>query len=300
MVRSPGPELSTDELKRFIDQVIELGAVSIGLAEGDPLLRDDTVELVRYVNKERSTVSIFTPGLLLTEDLAEELKKAGLYAVIIGFCSPIASEHDKIRKLKGAFRKAGQSIKNALQAGIFVSMHCHANPWLVDTGRLEGLYKLARELGVHEFTVWESIPTWYYRGKEEIMLNGRHREYLLSMYRRINSSPVGPRMFLMTFFEGPDFLGCMAGRRWLNLVDSGDITPCIYTPISFGNIKEEKVSTIWDRIRKHPQYKQPKPSCMMLDSGFRKRYIEKIPEGTWLPIRIEELEKILKSETCNG
>ncbi|NYT00712.1 MAG: radical SAM protein [Methanocellales archaeon] len=287
MVQSPNEELSTDELKDFIDQVIGLGAISIGFAEGDPLLREDLVDLVRHVDKDKAIASVFTPGILLTEEKAVELKTAGLYAAIIGLRSPISGEHDTARGVKGAFEKATISMKNAVKAGLYVSMHTHANPGLIESGKLEGLYDLASQLGVHELTVWEGVPTWSYMNNERMMLNDDHRKQILDMYRRVNSTPEGPRMFSMTFFESPKLFGCMAGRRWLNLVDSGDLTPCTYMPISFGNIKEEGVKDIWDRIRKFPEFRC-KRSCLMLDPEFRSKYIKKIAKSETLPIHIEK------------
>ena len=290
MVRSPGVELTAEELKDFIDQVIELGAISIGFAEGDPLLREDLVDLVKHVDKDRAMASIFTPGILLTEEKAVELKRAGLYATIIGLRSPIPAEHDAARGFKGAFEKVIQSMKNAVNAGLYVSMHTHANPSLIESGKLEGLYDLASQLGIHELTVWESIPTWGYRDREKMMLNDGHRKHILEMYRKVNSAPEGPRMFSMTFFESPNLFGCMAGRRWLNLVDSGDLTPCAYVPISFGNIKEERVRDIWEKMRRCQEFKR-KRSCLMLDPEFRSKYIKNIPENATLPIQIETLER---------
>ncbi len=289
MVQSPNEELTTEELKDFIDQLIDLGAISIGFAEGDPLLREDLVDLVRHVDKDKAIASIFTPGILLTEEKAAELKKNSLYATIIGLRSPIPAEHDAARGVAGAFKKAIGSMKNAVNAGLYVSMHTHANPSLIESGKLEGLYDLASQLGVHELTVWESIPTWSYMDKEGIMLNDDHRNHILDMYRRVNSTPEGPRMFSMTFFESPDLFGCMAGRRWLNLVDSGDLTPCTYMPVSFGNIKEERVKDIWERMRKFPEFKR-KRSCLMLDPEFRSKYVKKIPKSATLPIHIEKLD----------
>ncbi|MDD3421566.1 MAG: radical SAM protein [Methanocellales archaeon] len=286
MVQSPSEELTTGELKDFIDQVIDLGAISIGFAEGDPLLREDLTELVEHVDREKAIASVFTPGILLTEEKAAELKRAGLYAVIIGLRSPIPAEHDKARGVKGGFEKATQSMKNAVKAGLYVSMHTHANPDLIESGKLEGLYDLAAQLGVHELTVWEGIPTWGYMGNEGMMLNESHRKRILDMYRRVNSTQEGPRMFSMTFFESPNLFGCMAGRRWLNLVDSGDLTPCTYVPISFGNIREESVKDIWGRMRKFPEFRR-KRSCLMLDPEFRSKYFKEIPK---LPIHMGKLD----------
>ena len=74
-------ELKTEEIKRVVDEALDLGACIITFTEGDPLLRDDIFELIRHVDPERAVVNMFTPGLEMTPDKAEMLKDAGLYNI---------------------------------------------------------------------------------------------------------------------------------------------------------------------------------------------------------------------------
>ena len=41
----------------------------------------------------------------------------------------------------------------------------------------------------------------------------------------------------------------MAGRGLINVESSGIITPCMFLPIKLGNIKKDKISTVW---KSHP------------------------------------------------
>ena len=63
----------------------------------------------------------------------------------------------------------------------------------------------------------------------------------------------------------------------------GDVTPCDFTPLCFGNIRKEPLKVIWRRIREHPAYYAKNMRCRMQSTWFRKRYIHKIPEGSKLP-----------------
>lgn len=266
-------ELKTKDVKNFIEQVQDLGAITIGFAEGDPLLREDLFELIDCVDKKKSIASVFTPGPLLTDEVAAKLKERGIYAVITGIKSQIAEEHDAARGQKGAFDKAVKGMKNAVENGLYVSMHTHATPKLVESERLAGIYDLASKIGVHELTIWESHPTWNYKDRKEIILEDKHRKVIRELYRKANTSKEGARIFYNDVFESPELFGCMAGRRWLNLIHSGDLTPCTYVPISFGNIREESVETIWRRMCRFSEFRR-KRSCVMLDEEFRSKYID--------------------------
>ncbi len=280
-------ELQTKEVKGFIAQVQDLGAITIGFAEGDPLLREDLFELIDYIDKKKSIASVFTPGPLLTNEVAAKLKEHGIYAVITGIKSPIPGEHDAARGFKGAFDKAVKGMKNAVENDLYVSMHTHATPKLVESGKLTKIYKLASKIGVHELSIWEAHPTWSYKDRKELILDDGHRREIMKLYQGANSSKEGPRIFYNAVFESPELFGCMAGRRWLNLIHSGDLTPCTYVPISFGNIREESVERIWGRMCQFRAFRR-KRSCVMLDDEFRSKYVDNFSVSE-LPINYKDI-----------
>ncbi len=88
----------------------------INLVGGEPLMRQDLTEIISSVNKDLSTVILFTNGWFL-EEKASELKKAGLDGVYISIDSSIENEHDRLRQRKGLFRKALAGLKKAKKIG---------------------------------------------------------------------------------------------------------------------------------------------------------------------------------------
>ena len=75
-------EIDTKGGVRIVDELYEMGAKWFGLSGGEPLLREDLIEIVKSVD-DRSTAFMFTSGYGLTEEKAKELKKAGLFGVMI-------------------------------------------------------------------------------------------------------------------------------------------------------------------------------------------------------------------------
>jgi cyclic pyranopterin phosphate synthase len=78
----PSKELTTDEICEIIKIASNLGIKKIKLTGGEPLLREDIVEIVRRIAPLVDEVSMTTNASLL-EDKADELKKAGLKRVNI-------------------------------------------------------------------------------------------------------------------------------------------------------------------------------------------------------------------------
>ncbi len=242
LVKNDGEgELSKEEIFRVIDQALEMGACIITFTEGDPLLRDDIFELIRHVDPEKAVVNLFTPGLELTMLKAEQLRDAGLYNLLIGVYSADPEYHDQLRDLPGAHSKAVEAIEVALRAGLMVTMAAHIKSGQVD--RIPELYKFATDLGVQELSVWEGMP----QNPEEKLTQIEH-EKILTLYKKINSTPGGPRIFASTYFEG-QMLGCMAGRRWLHVGVDGNVRACPYLSGSYGNVLESSLKDIWKIVR---------------------------------------------------
>jgi MoaA/NifB/PqqE/SkfB family radical SAM enzyme len=246
LIKEGEGELSKEEIFRVIDQALEMGACIITFTEGDPLLREDIFELIHHVDPQKAVVNLFTPGLELTAEKAEQLREAGLYNLLIGVYSSDSEIHDQVRGLPGAHAKAMEAIKIALQAGLMVTMTAHIN-----SGQVEGipdLYQLACDLEVQELSIWEGLP----RSCED-QLTQLDREKILTLYRKINSTPGGPRIFASTYFEG-QMLGCMAGRRWLHVGVDGSVRACPYLDGSYGSVLESSLQDIWKAIRESKEF----------------------------------------------
>ncbi len=242
LIRDGEGEMSFDGIKRVIDQALDLGCCIVTFTEGDPLLRDDIFDLIKHIDPERAVANLFTPGLDMTVEKAVKLREAGLYNLIIGVYSTSPEEHDRIRGVPGAHVKALEAIRMALDAGLMVTMSCHIKSGEVD--RIPDLYRLAAELGVHELSVWEGMP----RTPDE-KLTLIEREKIVEIYKRINSTPGGPRMFANTYFEG-QMLGCMAGRRWIHVAVDGSIRGCPYLQESYANVNEVSLKDAWKVLRR--------------------------------------------------
>jgi MoaA/NifB/PqqE/SkfB family radical SAM enzyme len=274
-------ELDTGTIKRIIDEALELGTLIITFTENDPLLREDVFELIEFVDKKRAIVNCSTWGTDFSKETALKLKEAGLHSLMVGVYSTDPEKHDALRNSAGAYERAISTIKLALEAGLLVVMTTHASP--SNMRELPALYALASELGVHEFSVWESMP----KNRDEPVISDRDRKAILEMYRRINSDPEGPRMFANTYFEG-QMLGAMAGRRWMHVTADGDVKPSPYPPFRFGNVKEVPLKEIWQRIRSYPYFQRQKSLSPMHDPEFMK-FVDKIPEEAKLPYPFEEI-----------
>jgi len=111
-------EMTPDEIKRVVSVISSFGIGKIKLTGGEPLIRDDIIEIVRKINEVSgvSEVSMTTNGTLL-KDLAEPLKDAGLTRVNVSLDTLDAETYRMITGVN-ALESAIRGVKSAVKAGL--------------------------------------------------------------------------------------------------------------------------------------------------------------------------------------
>lgn len=113
---SAGEELRSQEIKRIVEVARQVGISKVKLTGGEPLLRQDIVEIVEAISPLMRDVSITTNGTLLKE-FSKDLKGAGLNRVNISLDSLNPEIYKKIVG-KDILQDAIDGICSAVDAGL--------------------------------------------------------------------------------------------------------------------------------------------------------------------------------------
>ncbi len=266
-----GDILDGDLIRRIISEALDLGTYLVTFDGGEPMLRRDLPELVASVD-DRAVATSFTSGYALTEDLALKLKRSGLYAVRVSIDSPIEEQHDRFRGRDGAFRDAIAGVKNSLKSGLLVDLFMVVSPYNID--QLEDAYDLASMLGVHELSLYEIVAVGRWKEHQDEVLSSSDIKRLCDFHKIKNRLGDGPRVTALPYLLSPPMFGCFAGRRWMHVDASGEVMPCAYMPLSFGNVKTSSLESIWHKMSGYRWFKH-RCSCQMKDKEFRGAHFEK-------------------------
>ncbi|HWT76336.1 MAG TPA: radical SAM protein [Mobilitalea sp.] len=146
--------LSTEDWIKIIDKCRDSGIPMLTFTGGEPLTRPDIVELVKHA--EWFVTRLNTNGYLLTKELAYDLQKASLDGIQITLYSHDSRIHDALVGKEGAFERTLGGIKNALAAGLSVSI----NTPLVEKNRdFAKTIRFVHELGIGCIGCSSLIPT---------------------------------------------------------------------------------------------------------------------------------------------
>lgn len=260
-------KLAPETVKSAIDQVLEMGTTFVIFDGGEPLTYSDLEDLITYVDPEKAIAGMFTSGVGLSEERANSLKEAGLYSLTVSFDSAYEDKHDYVRGRKGVFKNAVEAVKNGIKAGLLVNIYVVLSRDNVN--ELEELYALASELGVHELSFYEIVPTGRWMDHASEILTPKDLRIFDNFVSRAREKE-GPRIFPIP--QVMKTTGCMAGRKWLHITPEGDILPCACIPIPYGNVHRDRIKDVWKKIREDPAYNAK--CCLMRNPEFREKYLK--------------------------
>jgi MoaA/NifB/PqqE/SkfB family radical SAM enzyme len=282
--------MTTEQAKTIIRQSEAAGVVTVVFTGGEPMLRKDLYELISYVNKDEAVALIFSNGIMLSEENVRKLKDAGLWGICVSIDSPDAEAHDALRKVPGCFQKATAGLKRAKEAGIMTAISTYATPERLRTGQIQQMIKLSEDVGVDELIIFDVVPTGRLLKQDaRFLLSPEDQKELCRIEEEQNAKHVPPQIITQAHVNGPTGVGCYAGWCQFYVTAYGDMTPCDFTPVTFGNVIEEDVDTVWAKMTAHEAYCKRSNHCRMQDPEFRAKFIDRIPVSGPFPFPASNL-----------
>lgn len=256
-----GDPMDTSAILRIIGELQQMGVVWLGLTGGEPLLNPDIVQLVRKAS-EKCAVKLFTTGCGITSSLASELRQAGLFSVSVSLDHWDPEIHDRGRGCAGAYSEALRAIGVFRSEGIDTGVSAVLSG---DTLSVEGSQRFLAflaTLGINEAWISEIKPSgresWGGRG----VCAESDRTALTALQDRYNRRN-GMTVNYLGHFEGEGHFGCNAGTRMIYVDAFGEVSPCVFTPLSFGNVRTRSVSEVWSDMS---SLFQPSSSCFAIEN----------------------------------
>ncbi|HIP22789.1 MAG TPA: radical SAM protein [Rhodobacteraceae bacterium] len=254
-------ELGTDELKRVLSEIAEVGPEAmVVLTGGEPMLRRDLPELARHASDAGLMVVVGTNGMLLREDRIKALQEAGVAGVGISVDSLTPETHDEFRGKRGAWAKTMQGIDASKAADMPFQIHFSATDETAD--EIDDMVAFARDVGAMVLNVFFMVCT----GRGEKYSGISPEKYDLVLRRVAKAAKNEPRLMVrakcaphfkriamemdpewpITAAHGYDAGGCIAGTHYARVAPNGDVTPCPYMDNVAGSVKTASFKTIWE------------------------------------------------------
>ena len=264
-------ELSTDEAKKFIDDLAEFKVPVLLFSGGEPLIREDFFELAAYAADKNVRPTLSTNGTLITREVAQRIKSIGVGYVGISL-DGLQAVNDKFRGVEGAFKLAMRGIENCVAVGQRVGLRFTINRHNFE--ELDKIFDFIEAEQINRVCFYHLV----YSGRGSQMLDedvtpAESRQAMDTIIRRtkdfaarglqkeiltVDNHCDGVYMYLRALADGDDstaaqirkFIGMNGGNR--SGIAFGEVDPLGYVHPdqftqhhTFGNVRERKFGDIW-------------------------------------------------------
>jgi radical SAM protein with 4Fe4S-binding SPASM domain len=263
-------ELTTDQWKRVIDRLYQVGVFILTFTGGEPTLREDLPELLGYGQKKGLVTGLITNGRRLTDEkYVRSLEDTGLDFVQVTLESHKPEVHDLMTGERGSWRETVAGIKNLIPTQIYTTTNTTLSKY--NAGDFLDTMDFLKELGVAAF----GCNSLIYSGKakdvvEDFVMPLEDLKILLPKVHD-KAAKLGLKFLWYTPTQyckfNPVKLGlgiksCSAAMINICVGPNGDVYPCQSYFESLGNILKDDWKNIWNhplalRIRNR-EYVEPK------------------------------------------
>lgn len=150
-------DLSLEEITQIINQVRADGSIDeVWLSGGEPLLRNDILEIITMITKAGLKPSVSTNGYLVTAAMAKSIKEAGVDYVHLSIDGIDALKHNEFRQREGAFEHVICAADYLCDNDIIVGATCIIT-W-DNINDFDGIVNLALEHGIKVLSFYMIEP----------------------------------------------------------------------------------------------------------------------------------------------
>lgn len=235
-------------------KLIDNGIIQIIITGGEPLLKKDLVKKIISLSKENNvTVSLNTNLTLLDDNFVEFLKQSETR--ILTSC-PSSVSFDKLT-LTGNYELFESNIKKIVAANLKLAVNM-----VVTKDNLHEIRATAekiKELGCHSFCTTPMALNMEYP-RLDLLLSAEDVRTVVddllwaerTLGLKVDILDGLPKCLFSDEILSKEHLflyrRCQAGRTFIAVSCNGDVRPCANATVSYGNILEDELKIIWERM----------------------------------------------------
>jgi MoaA/NifB/PqqE/SkfB family radical SAM enzyme/ubiquinone/menaquinone biosynthesis C-methylase UbiE len=274
--------LTLHEKIAVIREAKSIGAVSVDFVGGEIGISLEFEKILSNIPVSSLNISLQSNGYQMTKERVLDLKSMGVDKIGISIDSGLEEEHDAFRRQKGSYQRCFQALDNIRDAGL---NSCIITCVTKGDTRNESFKRLVEYAIKHKIQLVFSavIPFGEFENNTDILCD---EDDFMAMAELHKKYPFLTR----DNYENLGSLGCPAAKQVMYISEYGDVMPCAFMHITFGNIRNESLRSIRDRMLNNPYLKDYHPLCWISeDKDFIKHRIPKMQKGKDYPANYSDI-----------
>lgn len=249
-IKANNEDLSLNEIKECMKTLYDMGTATIGITGGEPMLRSDICEIISAI-PNGIEAQLYTTGHNITSQFVDFIKNSNLTRVIISLDHFDKEISCKMRSYENAYDEAISAIRLLVEKGIYTAVTVCVTESMLSENSLESYFEFVSSLHPNEIRVVMPIPQGNLEGTDVAKVYSAAVKFVKNIKKEYQSNSEFPTIVNFCEFESAAYLGCSAGAHYISINNDGNVTPCVAVPLSFGNIREEKLESIFEKMGKY-------------------------------------------------
>lgn len=254
---SASGDMTTAEAESIADQLLEARVMHVHFGGGEPLGRNDFLQVASRLAQGGVVVTLSTNGSLLTEQVADQLAALPLETVAFSIHGSDAESHDAFNHFVGAWQRLVTAIARMVKRDVRTKLVMtltrptapHA-PRLLELASSWGVYMVqfqtfkrygnaSRNFSALDLTdeAWRATFAAILETKERLAREGASLKVDLGL----DSDPVlAAKIGLPSTHHQ-----CACGTFSVTIRPNGDVCACAFAPEVFGNLHRQRLLDLW-------------------------------------------------------
>ena len=248
-----GKDVNIDILVKTVKKLQDKGIAFFNIEGGEPFMVYDRLIKVCKAIDQRSEIWINSTGYGITLERLKELKKLNVTAIMFSLHSPEAEKMNSFMGDESAWETMTRAVALCHEAGIPPAFNCCLQKEDFYNGTFEKIMETAKTLGASIIQIIKPKPAggWLKCGVEDFKAEDINKvKELVNKYNLEGKYKAYPVISAQILEESKEQFGCTAGgtdRFYINA--KGDLQPCEFLNISFGNIGTDDFEKMYEKMR---------------------------------------------------
>ncbi|QMV02776.1 pyrroloquinoline quinone biosynthesis protein PqqE [Devosia sp. D6-9] len=277
-----GNELTTEEWKKVLTELAEIGVLQVHFSGGEPTVRKDLVELVQHASDVGLYSNLITSAVLLSKEKLQALADAGLSHIQISFQAADPVLANRIGGFKNGHAKKLEAAGWAREVGLPLTVNAVMHRQ--NMSQLPEIIDMAVAMDADRIEVANvQYYGWALKNRASLMPS---IEQIDEMTRVVEEAQARLKGILAIDFVIPDYYAtrpkkCMGGwgRQFFNITPAGKILPChaaeTITDLNFESVRSNhSIAWIWQNSDAFNKYRgtgwmpEPCQSCAFKEQDY--------------------------------
>ncbi len=246
-------ELPLPVLIENVRKMRDFGIVAWAVEGGEPLIRFDRLEAV-LAEISGLEVWVNSTGYTATPEKIRRLAELKTTGVMSSIHSIDRDAHDAFTGVAGSWRRALEFLRDCRETGMLTGFNTVLSDSEVVDGGIDRIMSFASEHGCDYVQLIHPKACGAWMGKAfDRSLHAEAVRVACEAQRHYNSakSRIPTILTAQVYEESPEMLGCCCGGIDRFYVGAGgEVQPCEFVNISFGNLEKDGFETAYERMRK--------------------------------------------------